>query len=83
MVPYEHEEFIDNLIELVNEGKVSIDRIDDAVSKILKLKFELDLFENPSTNPADYNDFVGFKIWLINLLLKPLHYLKIVMKYYH
>ena len=35
MVPYEYEEFIDNLMELVNEGKVSIDRIDDAVSKIL------------------------------------------------
>ncbi len=59
MVPYEYEEFIDNLIELVNEGEVSIDRIDDAVSKILKLKFELDLFENPSTNPADYNDFAS------------------------
>ena len=49
MVPYEYEEFIDNLIELVNEGKVTMDRIDEAVSKILKLKFELDLFENPST----------------------------------
>ena len=36
-----------------------MDRIDDAVSKILKLKFELDLFENPSTNPADYNDFAS------------------------
>ena len=59
MVPYEYEEFIDNLIELVNEGGVSMDRIDDAVSKILKLKFELDLFENPSTNPADYNDFAS------------------------
>ena len=59
MVPYEYEEFIDNLMELVNEGKVSMDRIDDAVSKILKLKFELDLFENPATNPADYNDFAS------------------------
>ena len=36
-----------------------MDRIDDAVSKILKLKFELDLFENPSTSPADYNDFAS------------------------
>ena len=59
MVPYEYEEFIDNLMDLVNEGKVSMDRIDDAVSKILKLKFELDLFENPSTNPADYKDFAS------------------------
>ena len=59
MVPYEYEEFIDNLIELVNEGKVTMDRIDEAVSKILKLKFELDLFENPSTSPSDYNDFAS------------------------
>ena len=59
MVPYEYEEFIDNLMELVNEGKVTMDRIDEAVSKILKLKFELDLFENPSTSPSDYNDFAS------------------------
>ena len=59
MVPYEYEEFIDNLIELVNEGKVTMDRIDEAVSKILKLKFELDLFENPSTSPSDYIDFAS------------------------
>ena len=59
MVPYEYEEFIDKLIELVNEGKVTMDRIDEAVSKILKLKFELDLFENPSTSPSDYNDFAS------------------------
>ena len=59
MVPYEYEEFIDNLMELVNEGKVTMDRIDEAVSKILKLKFELDLFKNPSTSPSDYNDFAS------------------------
>ena len=59
MVPYEYEEFIDKLIELVNEGKVTMDRIDEAVSKILKLKFELDLFENPSTSPSDYIDFAS------------------------
>ncbi|MEC8286365.1 MAG: glycoside hydrolase family 3 C-terminal domain-containing protein, partial [Bacteroidota bacterium] len=57
--PYEYEEFIDNLMELVNEGKVTMDRIDEAVSKILKLKFELDLFENPSTSPSDYIDFAS------------------------
>ena len=59
MVPYEYEEFIDNLMELVNEGKVTMNRIDEAVSKILKLKFELDLFKNPSTSPSDYNDFAS------------------------
>jgi len=36
-----------NLAELVNEGKVSIDLIDDAVKRILRKKYELGLFENP------------------------------------
>ena len=34
-----------------------MDRIDDAVRRILKLKFELDLFQNPVTNYEDYEDF--------------------------
>ena len=47
MVPYEYEHFIRNLKSLVEEGEVSMDRIDDAVLRILKLKLELDLFNNP------------------------------------
>ena len=43
-------EFITFLKELVNEGKVSLNRIDDAVRRILKVKFELGLFENPMTD---------------------------------
>tara|TARA_Y100000741_G_scaffold243230_1_gene186491 strand:- start:14149 stop:16434 length:2286 start_codon:yes stop_codon:yes gene_type:complete len=57
MVPYEYENFINNLKDLVNEGEVSIERIDDAVKRILKLKLELDLFENPVTNYEEYTDF--------------------------
>ena len=57
MVPYEYEEFIDNLMELVNEGEVSMSRIDDAVSKILRLKIELGLFDDPVTNPKDFDKF--------------------------
>ena len=57
MIPYEYEHFIKNLILLVKEGEVSIERIDDAVMRILKLKFELDLFNNPVTNYEDYEDF--------------------------
>ena len=57
MVPYEYENFINNLKDLVNEGEVSIERIDDAVKRILKLKLELDLFENPVTNYEEYIDF--------------------------
>jgi len=36
-----------NLAELVKDGKVSIDLIDDAVKRILRKKYELGLFENP------------------------------------
>jgi len=57
MVPYEYEHFIKNLISLVEEGEVSIDRINDAVRRILKLKLELDLFDNPVTNYKEYDDF--------------------------
>ncbi len=57
MVPYEYEQFINDLKDLVNEGEVSIERIDDAVKRILKLKLELDLFNNPVTNYEEYEDF--------------------------
>src|SRR5215204_1130926 len=38
--------FSDNLVALVKEGKVPLARIDDAVRRILRVKFELGLFEN-------------------------------------
>ncbi len=39
--------YIDHLKALVNENKVDITKINDAVKRILKVKFELGLFENP------------------------------------
>jgi len=57
MVPYDYEEFCNNLIELVEEGEVKMSRIDDAVSKILKLKIELGLFKTPVTDYREYDDF--------------------------
>ncbi len=54
MIPYNYEVFCNNLVALVNEGKVSQERIDDAVSRILKLKYELDLFDKPVTHFQDY-----------------------------
>lgn len=46
MVPYDFS-FYELLLELVKEGSVPMWRIDEAVSRILKIKFELGLFENP------------------------------------
>jgi beta-glucosidase len=50
MVPNNFIEFIQYLKELVNENRVSIARIDDAVKRILTVKFELGLFEKPFTD---------------------------------
>lgn len=50
MVPHDYS-FGQALIELVKEGAVPISRVDDAVSRILKLKYDLGLFTNPYPNP--------------------------------
>jgi beta-glucosidase len=44
-------EFITLLKELVNEGRVPLTRIDDAVARILAVKFDMSLFENPYGDP--------------------------------
>lgn len=41
--------YISHLVELVKEGKVKTDLIDECVANILRLKFRLGLFENPYT----------------------------------
>jgi beta-glucosidase len=45
-------EFIQDLKQLVAENKVPMARIDDAVRRILRIKFELGLFEHPYTDPT-------------------------------
>src|SRR5213080_3603375 len=51
MVPLDYS-FADYLIALVKEGAVPQSRIDEAVRRILKVKFELGLFENAMPTPA-------------------------------
>ncbi|MRX71822.1 beta-glucosidase [Bacillus lacus] len=58
MVPIDAVEYTKLLIELVNEGGVSQKRIDEAVSRILTLKFELGLFEKPYVNEKKVNDLI-------------------------
>lgn len=53
MVPSEYS-YGSLLKELVNDGEVSIDRIDDAVKRVLRLKYRLGLFEVPCTEIKDY-----------------------------
>ena len=57
MIPYDYKEFCTDLIALVREGKVSISRIDDAVTRILRVKYELKIFETPVTYVKDYPKF--------------------------
>ena len=45
------------LKELVNEGKVSMERIDDAVRRILRVKYRLGLVDQPNTGGKDYAKF--------------------------
>ncbi|KAA3465292.1 beta-glucosidase BoGH3B-like [Gossypium australe] len=47
MVPYNYTEFYDGLIDLVKKNAIPMSRIDDAVSRILRVKFAMGLFENP------------------------------------
>jgi beta-glucosidase len=56
MVPYEYS-FYNYLIELAKEGKVPMWRIDQAVHRILKVKYETGLFDRPVGNPDDYPKF--------------------------
>ena len=55
MQPNNYIQFIDVLKQSVNDGSVSMERIDDAVSRILRIKFRMGLFENPyaDNNMAD------------------------------
>lgn len=57
MIPYDYKEFCTDLIALVKEGKVSQARIDDAVRRILRVKYEAGIFETPVTYAKDYPKF--------------------------
>jgi len=52
MIPYNYTEFIDGLTLLVKSNVIPMSRIDDAVKRILRVKFVMGLFENPL---ADYS----------------------------
>ncbi len=56
MEPYDAS-FADYLVELVNEGLVKMERVDDAVRRILKVKKKLGLFESYMNDASLYPDF--------------------------
>jgi len=58
MEPYKVD-YCDILRELVEEGKVSMSRIDDAASRALRLKYRLGLFDHPNTLLKNYPKFAS------------------------
>ncbi len=58
MIPHDAQGFTSNLLSLVREGLVREERIDEAVGRILALKFELGLFEDPYTDPEKAEDAI-------------------------
>ncbi|RID58474.1 hypothetical protein BRARA_F01774, partial [Brassica rapa] len=61
MVPYKYEKFINELTSLVKDGKILMSRIDDAVERILRMKFTAGLFEHPFSDRSLLK-FVSCKI---------------------
>ncbi len=60
MVPEHYQEFFETLKELVNEGKVPMSRIDDAVLRILRVKFAMGLMDKNRSPLADRNLWKSF-----------------------
>lgn len=61
MIPYDLR-FCTYLIEAVEEGLVSEERVEDAASRIVRMKLRLGLMETPNTYVADYPKFQGEEI---------------------
>ncbi len=57
MVPFNYPEFCNDLEALVREGHVSMSRINDAVLRILRVKYELGLFDEQKNNVTLQNNF--------------------------
>ena len=51
MLPFEYERFMEDMQTAVKKGDISQKRIDDAVTRILKVKFEIGLFDNITQDP--------------------------------
>ncbi|HAT03224.1 MAG TPA: beta-glucosidase [Candidatus Magasanikbacteria bacterium] len=51
MTPFEYKDFISNIQEALSKGDITKERIDDAVKRILTVKFETGLFDRPQSLP--------------------------------
>ncbi|KAJ3703385.1 hypothetical protein LUZ61_007090 [Rhynchospora tenuis] len=60
MIPFRYEKFLEDLISLVESGEVPMSRINDAVERILRVKFVSGIFEQPFSDRS-LLDVVGCK----------------------
>ncbi|MEO8607976.1 MAG: glycoside hydrolase family 3 N-terminal domain-containing protein [Chloroflexota bacterium] len=51
MVPYDYHKFIDTMKKAIDSGDIPMTRVDDAVRRILLVKFQMGLFEHPYSQP--------------------------------
>ena len=61
MVPHRYKQFMEDLAFLVESGEVQMSRINDAVERILRVKFVCGLFEYPFSDRS-LLDVVGCKV---------------------
>lgn len=61
MVPFRFELFLEDILHLVESGEIPVARINDAVERILRVKFVAGLFEHPMADRS-LLDIVGCKV---------------------
>ncbi|MGE5316688.1 MAG: glycoside hydrolase family 3 N-terminal domain-containing protein, partial [Chloroflexota bacterium] len=59
MLPYNYKEFIETVTALVSQNRITQSRIDDAVRRILRIKFKAGLFEHPYSDRT-FTDKIGY-----------------------
>ena len=88
MIPYRFEEFLEDLVFLVETGEIPMSRIDDAVERILRVKFISGVFEHPFSDPS-LLDIVGCKvrcptsIFLFLFIYSPYFFLLLTLIIFH
>lgn len=61
MIPFRYDKFLEDLVSLVDSREVAMSRIDDAVERILRVKFVSGIFEQPFSDRS-LLDTVGCKV---------------------
>lgn len=62
MVPNDYKEFIGDLTLLVNKNVIPMSRINDAVRRILRIKFIMGLFESPLAD-LSFANYLGSQVY--------------------